>query len=191
LLIPSLNGGFIWADDILNTRNGLQFSVGFLGSVDGVAADTSFLQTTVGGKAIISPIDGLRLIGRGALGVTYVDSIDSLPPSLRFYTGGDNSIRGYKYKSLGTKDNSGTVIGGRYLMVGSIEVEKVVKDYWSVAGFWDVGSATDDLQLEFYQGVGVGVRIRLPFGQIRVDLASAVTEDGNPLRLHLAVGGDL
>ena len=191
LLIPSLNGGFIWADDVLNTKNGLQFSVGFLGSVDGVAADTSFLQTTVGGKAIISPIDGLRLIGRGALGLTYVDSIDSLPPSLRFYTGGDNSIRGYKYKSLGTKDNSGTVIGGRYLMVGSIEVEKVVKDYWSVAGFWDVGSATDDLQLEFYQGVGVGVRIRLPFGQIRVDLASAVTEDGNPLRLHLAVGGDL
>ncbi|MBW1635244.1 MAG: outer membrane protein assembly factor [Deltaproteobacteria bacterium] len=191
LLIPSLNGGFIWADDILNTKNGLQASVGLLGSVDGVAADASFFQVTVGGKAIISPTEKFRLIGRGSLGATYVDSIDSLPPSLRFYTGGDSSIRGYKYKSIGTRDESGTVIGGRYLVVGSIEAERIVKDYWSVAGFWDVGSATDDLQLDFYQGIGVGVRIRLPFGQIRLDLASAITEDGNPLRLHLTVGGDL
>ena len=191
LLIPSLNGGFILADDILNTRNGLQVSAGLLGSVFGVAADASFLQATVGGKAILSPVKKFRLIGRGSLGATFVDSIDSLPPSLRFYTGGDSSIRGYKYKSLGTEDNSGTVIGGRYLVVGSIEVERIIKEYWSVAGFWDVGSATDDLQLDFNQGVGVGIRIRLPFGQIRLDLASAITEDGKPLRLHLAVGGDL
>ena len=191
LLIPSLNGGFIFTDNILNTKNGLQAAIGFLGSVEGFLADATFLQTTLSGKAIISPFEQWRFIGRGSLGVTWVDSIDSLPPSLRFYTGGDSSIRGYKYKSIGTEDASGTVIGGRYLVVGSIEVEKIIKDYWSAAAFWDVGSATDDLELDFFQGVGVGVRIRLPFGQIRLDLASAVTEEGNPLRVHLTVGGDL
>ncbi len=191
LLIPSLNGGFIFSDDILNTKNGMQAAVGLLGSVEGLLADATFLQTTLSGKAIISPFKQWRFIGRGSLGVTWVDSIDSLPPSLRFYTGGDSSIRGYKYKSIGTEDDSGTVIGGRYLIVGSIEAEKIIKDYWSAAVFWDVGSATDDLELDFSQGVGVGVRIRLPFGQIRLDLASAVTEDGNPLRVHLTVGGDL
>ncbi len=191
LLIPSLNGGFIFTDDILNTKNGLQAAVGLLGSVEGLLADATFLQTTLSGKAIISPFEQWRFIGRGSLGVTWVDSIDSLPPSLRFYTGGDSSIRGYKYKSIGTEDDSGTVIGGRYLVVGSIEAEKIIKDYWSAAVFWDVGSATDDLELDFFQGVGVGVRIRLPFGQIRLDLASAVTEEGNPLRVHLTVGGDL
>ncbi len=191
LLIPSLNGGFIFADDILNTKNGLQAAVGLLGSVEGLLADATFLQTTLSGKAIISPFEQWRFIGRGSLGVTWVDSIDSLPPSLRFYTGGDSSIRGYKYKSIGTEDDSGTVIGGRYLVVGSIEAEKIIKDYWSAALFWDVGSATDNLELDFFQGVGVGVRIRLPFGQIRLDLASAVTEEGNPLRVHLTVGGDL
>ena len=191
LLIPSLNGGYILADDILNTKNGLQAAIGFLGAVEGILADATFLQATVSGKAIISPFDQWRLLGRGSLGSTFVDAIDSLPPSLRFYTGGDSSIRGYKYKSIGTEDDSGTVIGGRYLVVGSVELERIVAEYWSVAGFWDVGSATDDLDLDFYQGAGVGVRFRLPFGQVRLDVASAITEDGQPFRLHLTVGADL
>jgi translocation and assembly module TamA len=191
LLIPSLKGGFILADDILDTKMGMQASIEILGAAEGFLADATFLQITVSGKAILSPFDRWRLIGRGSLGATIVDSIDSLPPSLRFYTGGDSSIRGYKYKSIGTKDSSGAVIGGRYLVVGSVELERRFSDHWSCAGFWDVGSATDDLRLDFFQGAGLGVRFRLPFGQIRLDLASAVSEDGYPMRIHFTVGGDL
>lgn len=190
LVLPSLNAGLVLADDILNTRNGLQVAMGVLGSVDGLISDTNFIQATAGGKIIASPFTSLRLIGRGQLGATWVDDIDSLPPSLRFYTGGDNSIRGYSYKSIGTEDSTGTVIGGRYLVVSSIEMEKILGRFWSLAAFWDVGTATDDLSLDFYQGAGGGVRFRLPFGQIRLDLASAVTRSGSPLRLHFTVGGD-
>ncbi len=191
LLVPSVKAGKVWADNILNTKNGLQLSVGFLGAVEGFISDTSFLQATVNGKTIISPIKNWRVIGRGTLGATLVDSIDSLPPSLRFYTGGDSSVRGYAYKSIGTKDSSGTVIGGRYLVVGSVELERIITETWSVATFWDVGTATNDLALGFSEGAGVGVRFRLPFGQIRLDLASAITEEGQPFRVHLTVGGDL
>ncbi len=190
LLVPSLNGGVIMADDILNTTKGLQASVEVLGAVEGIGSDAGFLQTTVSGKAIVTPFDNWRLIGRGAFGATLVDSIDSIPPSLRFYTGGDTSIRGYKYRSIGPVDDSGAVVGGRFLVVGSIEVERIIAKQWSVAAFWDGGSATDDLSLDFYQGVGTGVRFRLPFVQIRLDLAWAITEDDNPLRVHLTVGGD-
>ncbi len=191
LLVPSLKAGLVLADDVLFTKNGLQASVGFIGGIDGLVSDVNFLQATINGKAIISPFTDWRLIGRGALGATLVDSIDSLPPSLRFYTGGDNTIRGYSYRSIGTEDSSGAVIGGRYLVVGSIELEHVVAENWSLATFWDAGTATDDLSLDFSQGVGAGVRFRLPFGQIRLDLASAVTEDGKPFHVHLTVGGDL
>ncbi len=191
LLVPSLKAGKIWADNVLNTKNGLQVSVGLLGAVEGFISDTSFLQATINGKSIVSPIKNWRVIGRGTLGATLVDSIDSLPPSLRFYTGGDSSVRGYAYKSIGTKDSSGAVIGGRYLVVGSIELERIITETWSVATFWDVGTATDDLALGFSQGAGVGVRFRLPFGQIRLDLASAISEEGHPFRVHLTVGGDL
>ena len=191
LLVPSLNIGFIAADDLLETKNGLQASLGFLGGVDGLVSDVNFLQATLNGKGVITPLDNWRLIGRGSLGATLVDSIDSLPPSLRFYTGGDTSIRGYRYKSIGTKDSSGAVIGGRYLVAGSIELERHVYKEWSVATFWDGGTATDDLSLNFFQGVGAGIRFRLPFGQIRFDVASAITEDDTPFRVHFTVGADL
>jgi translocation and assembly module TamA len=191
LFLPSVNGGMVFADDILNTRKGLQTSAGLIGSIDGFISDATFIQGTANGKIIYTPLQTVRLIGRGSVGVTLVDSIDSLPPSLRFYTGGDSSIRGYSYKSIGTEDASGTVVGGRYLVVGSIEVEKIVGQYWSLAAFWDVGNATDDLSLDFYQGAGLGIRFRLPFGQIRLDVASAITEPDDPVRLHLTVGGDL
>ena len=191
LLVPSLNIGFILADDILETKNGLQASLGFLGGVDGLVSDVSFLQASLNAKGVITPFEDWRLIGRGSLGATLVESIDALPPSLRFYTGGDTSIRGYRYKSIGTRDASGAVIGGRYLVVGSVELERHVYKQWSLAAFWDGGTATDDLSINFFQGVGAGLRFRLPFGQIRLDLASAVTEDDTPFRLHFNVGGDL
>ncbi len=191
LLVPSLKAGMVLADDVLFTRNGLQASVGFMGGIDGLVSDVNFLQASINGKAIVTPITDWRIIGRGSFGVTLVDSIDALPPSLRFYTGGDATVRGYGYKSIGPEDSSGTVIGGRYLVVGSVELERVVAGNWSLASFWDVGTATNDLSLDFSQGVGAGVRFRLPFGQVRLDLASAITEDGSPLRVHLTVGGDL
>lgn len=191
LLVPSLKAGMVLADDVLYTKNGLQASVGFLGAVKGVVSDVSFLQATINGKAIVSPFVDWRVIGRGSLGATLVDSIDALPPSLRFYTGGDSTIRGYSYKSIGTKDSSGTVIGGRYLVVGSIELERVITENWSLATFWDAGTATDDLSLDFSQGAGAGIRYRLPFGQVRLDVASGFTEEGSPFRVHLTVGGDL
>lgn len=191
LLVPSLNAGMVLADDVLYTKKGMQTSVNFLGGVDGFISDASFLQATINGKAIVTPLVNWRVIGRGSLGGTLVDSIDVLPPSLRFYTGGDTTVRGYGYKSIGTEDSSGTVIGGRYLVVGSVELERLVTRNWSLATFWDVGTATDDMSLDFSQGAGAGVRFRLPFGQVRLDLASAITEDGYPLRVHLNVGGDL
>ena len=191
LLLPSLNAGYIFADDILNTKQGLSTAVNLLGAYKGVVSDASFLQATVSGKAILTPLTQWKLIGRVTVGATLADSIDSLPPSLRYYAGGDSSIRGYDYKSIGTEDSSGTVIGGRYLIVESIEIERIINQYWSLATFWDVGTATDDLSLDFYQGAGAGIRFRLPFGQIRFDVASAISEDGNPFRVHLTVGGDL
>jgi translocation and assembly module TamA len=191
LLLPSLLGGMVFADDLLHTQNGLKIEAGALGGVKGVVSDVNFLQLTGSVKGIISPFANWRLLGRGSLGVNLVDDIDSLPPSLRFYTGGDNSIRGYRYKSIGTEDSAGEVVGGRYLVVGSVELERVFGRWWSLAAFWDAGTASDDLTVDFYQGVGAGLRFRLPFGQIRADLASAITEDGQPFRFHLSVGGDL
>ncbi len=191
LLMPGANLSLIWADNLLHTRNGLQVGVNLNGAAEAAGSDATFLQATGTGKLIFTPFDPWRLIGRGALGATLVDAIDDLPPSLRYYAGGDQSIRGFGYKELGTRDASGSVVGGRYLVVGSVELERLINERWSIAAFFDVGNAMDDVAIDFEKGAGMGCRFRLPFGQVRVDLASALSEDGYPLRLHLSVGGDL
>ncbi len=191
LVMPTYTGNVIWADDLLHTKYGIDLSVSVSGASEALMSDASFIKTVFNGKTIITLLPGLRFIGRGSFGTTLVDDINDLPPSLRFYAGGDQSIRGYGYKELGTKDSSGAVVGGRYLAILSGEIEKNITEVWSLAAFWDVGNATDDLNLDFEQGVGGGVRYRLPFGQVRLDVASAITEDGAPFRLHLTVGADL
>lgn len=191
LVMPGANLSLIWADNLLHTRNGLQVGVNLSSAAESAGSDATFLQATGNGKLIFTPFDPWRLIGRGTLGATLVDSIDDLPPSLRFYAGGDQSIRGYGYKELGTRDASGTVVGGRYLVVGSVELERLINEQWSLATFFDVGNAMDDVTIDFEQGAGMGVRFRLPFGQVRMDLASAISEEDYPVRLHLSVGGDL
>lgn len=191
LPVPHLNWSVVFADDFLHTRRGIFASAKLLGASEDLLGDTSFLQGLFSGKGILTPIETFRIIGRVSFGATLVDSIDDLPPSLRFYAGGDQSVRGYGYNDLGPKDSSGTVVGGRYLLFGSIEAEKIVSGNWSMAAFFDAGNAVDNLGDTIKEGVGIGVRYRLPFGQIRADLASAISEDDNPLRFHITLGGDL
>lgn len=192
LFVPSATIGLVFADDLINTKNGLRLFAEVRGALEGQLSDTNFFQWTVGGKALLTPFEKWRLSGRASLGMTMVDSFNrNIPPSLRFYAGGDNSIRGYSYRSIGPKDASGTVIGGKYLTVQSVELERMLGQSFGVASFWDVGTATNDLSLSFYQGAGVGLRVHMPFGEIRLDLASAISEPGTSLRVHFSVGGTL
>ncbi len=191
LLMPSGYWNLILAKDRVNTKNGIRLSATVKGADKTILSSTSFIQFRVSGKAILTPMDNWRILGRGTIGATTMESIDDLPPSLRFYAGGDQSVRGYGYKELGPEDSSGVVVGGRYLMEGSIEIERRLTSMWSMAAFYDVGNAFDDIDADLKHGAGVGVRMTLPFGQIRMDVASALSEDGYPLRVHLTVGADL
>ncbi len=191
LLIPSAYWNLIFAKDRINTQNGVRLTASIKGADDSVFSSTSFLQFRLNGKAIISPTEHWRFLGRGAFGATTMESINELPPSLRFYAGGDQSVRGYGYKKLGPEDSSGVVVGGRYLMEASIELERKITDMWSVAAFYDAGNAFDDINVDLKHGAGVGVRMMLPFGQIRLDVASALSEEDKPWRVHLSVGADL
>jgi translocation and assembly module TamA len=191
LLLPKGGWSMVSADNRMNVENGWRFSVEVTGAEKSLLSDATFLQAQGGVKGIWSPFEQWRLIGRFSLGATFVDSIDDLPPSLRFYAGGDQSVRGYAYKSIGTEDASGTVIGGRYLTVGSVEMERKINDLWSGALFYDTGQATDTLDVKLKNSVGFGGRITLPFGQIRIDVGFPLQQEDHFYYLHLNVGADL
>ncbi len=190
LLMPSLRGSYVIADNLINTLNGIQVSGSVRGATETIYSESTFMQFTGASKIVLSPLKDWRILGRGLIGVTLADELDDLPPTLRFYAGGDNSVRGYGYKEIGAEDDNGDVVGGRYTLVGSVEVEKNFSEYLAGAVFWDFGNATDEIEIEFSHGVGVGGRINLPFGQVKMDLATAISESGFPVRLHLSVGGE-
>ena len=190
LLVPTVSASYIIANDLLHTKKGIQLNGSLRGASETFFSDESFLQMTVSSKVVLSPFEKWRIIGRGLLGATLIDDLAHLPPTLRFYAGGDNSVRGYGYRGIGEKDSDGAIIGGLYTLVGSVELERSFSEYLAGAVFWDVGNATDKIEFDFSQGAGVGGRLNLPFGQVRLDLATAITESGFPVRLHLSVGGE-
>lgn len=191
LLIPSLLWSRIRADNRLYPSRGSSLALLLRGAADKIFSDTSFAQTRLDAKFIRPAGDNARWIARGDLGYSWVPEFSSLPASMRFFAGGDQSVRGYGYNTLGPTDDTGQVIGGKYLVVGSLEYEHTIKGRLSAAVFYDVGNALDDLSSPLAKGAGVGLRWRSPVGPIRLDVASALSREGRPWRIHISIGPDL
>jgi translocation and assembly module TamA len=191
LLMPGINWSHTWGRSLIHTLDGLRLDIGMRGASKQVVSDTNFFQLQGGIKGITPLGNHNRLIARGRLGATRTDEFHLLPSSVRFFAGGAQSVRGYAYQSLGPKDAAGKVVGGKYLMVGSVELEHSFNAQWGMALFYDGGNAIDNIEDKLERGAGFGVRWQSPVGPVRIDLASAVTRDGKPWRLHITIGPDL
>ena len=135
--------------------------------------------------------DNHQFVGRGDASYIFTDDFNKVPYNLRFFTGGDQSLRGFDYKSLSPEEN-GYKIGGQALGVGSLEYNYQFKDGWRAAVFSDFGNAYDkQFSNPTEYSVGVGIRWRSPIGPIRLDIASGISNDNNPIRLHFFIGPQL
>ncbi len=190
-LMPGASLSRVVADDRIFPNKGLRLAVSARGAYQGVVSDISFLQLTVQGKAVRRLWRNGRILLRGDAGATLASEVEVVPASLRFYAGGDQSVRGYDYQELGPVDENGKVIGGRYLLVGSVEYEHQLSDQWSAAAFFDIGNAFDEFEEPLEEGAGVGIRWRSPVGPVRLDVANAISKQGRPWRLHITIGPDL
>ncbi|MBZ4193552.1 MAG: autotransporter assembly complex protein TamA [Candidatus Contendobacter sp.] len=193
LLIPGVNWTRIDADDRLNPTRGLLFGFELRGAATELLSDTTFAQGALHLKGVYAFNEVSRIIARSDLGATMLEAnIDQLPTSLRFFAGGDASVRGYAYNSIGPTDAQGNVIGGKNLLVASLEYEHRVWDGWSLAAFVDSGDAFDGATPELKTGVGMGVRWRSPVGPVRLDFASGLDQPpGDTFRFSFSIGPDL
>jgi translocation and assembly module TamA len=190
LIMPGLRFSQRRVDDLVRPQKGFRYALETRGSTQALGAESNFLQFLGNGDLLIPLGAGFSLIPRTQVGATWQkDPLTDLPPSLRFYAGGDRSVRGYTYQSLGPKDASGNVVGGKNLFVGSLEVEYSITRNWSMAAFYDVGNAFNSLdELRLAQGAGLGVRYYTPAGPVRVDVARQINVDHPGYQLHISIG---
>jgi translocation and assembly module TamA len=185
-----LRADYIDVDDRLYPRRGIASSLELRGGMQGAGSDADFAQV----HARASWFKGLgadnRLILRGELGHTFTDAVVDLPPSLRFYAGGDRSIRGYDYREVGPRLGK-FGLGANNLITASSEFEHYFSEQWGGAVFVDTGSAFNGRTPDWRTGVGIGLRWRSPVGPLRVDLAHGLDHPDANFTLSLNFGADL
>ena len=176
---------FRTTDDLVLPRSGVLGTAEIGTSVPGLASET-FIRAR--GKVNWLIPFGLRtdLLVRSEAGVVLAESRQRVVSSFLFRTGGDQSIRGYAYESLGVPQGD-AIVGGRYLALGSVELTRWITNSLGAAVFVDVGDAFDDPDaFDAALGVGLGVRWRSPIGPFRADVAYG--ERTEKIRLHFSVG---
>ncbi|WP_047287918.1 MULTISPECIES: autotransporter assembly complex family protein [Pseudomonas] len=191
LLMPGLTYSYLRSDNRIDPHNGYRIQFDTKLAKEGVGSDTNLLYGTVLLKGLTTVWDNHRFLGRVQFGGSATNGYKSIPPSLRFFAGGDQSVRGYDYQTLSPENSEGDRIGGRYMVAGSVEYQYSIAEKWRIATFVDQGNSFNKLELpNLKTGVGVGVRWVSPVGPIRVDLAHAMNDDGG-IRLHFSMGPEL
>ena len=192
LLMPGVSFSYLRSDNRIDPHNGYRLQFDLQAAKEGLGSDTNLIHGNVLLKGLTTLGQNHRFLGRVQFGGSATNGYQqNIPPSLRFFAGGDQSVRGYDYQSLSPKNNQGDRIGGRYLVAGSAEYQYSVAEKWRLATFIDQGNSFNSLELPSLKtGVGIGVRWVSPVGPLRLDLARALDDDGG-FRLHFSMGPEL
>ncbi|QNH27152.1 outer membrane protein assembly factor [Xanthomonas theicola] len=193
LVYPQIEADYVGVDDRVFPRKGFSGNVGLRAGAQGLGSDASFTQAHMRLNWFQGLGDNSRLILRGEAGSTWTNALVAMPPSLRFFAGGDNSIRGYAFREVGprTAKPDRFALGAKHVLTGSAEYEHYFKGGpWGGAVFVDSGSAFDDTP-DWHTGVGVGVRWRSPVGPVRVDIAHGLNDPDSQFQLYLNIGANL
>ncbi|WP_349561356.1 autotransporter assembly complex family protein [Pseudoalteromonas sp. NFXS39] len=154
-------------------------------------SSTNILRLQLQNAWLTTFADRHMLFLRANLGAMLVDNINEVPLSLRFYAGGDQSVRGFAYESISPEDEKGRLIGGKYLMSGTVEYNYQFAEHWRAALFVDSGTATNDFTDRVEVGAGFGFRYLTPVGPVRIDHAWGLTKESKSTRLSITIGPEI
>jgi len=171
-------------------QRGYRLTAGAEGSHETMGAQANWLRVDGSARWLHGFSDARTLVLlRGELGVILTDDVDQVPLSRRFFTGGDQSVRGYGFESISPLDDLGEPSGGKYLNVASVELSRLLRTNWRLALFADAGRAYTENNGSWSRSVGFGVRYLTPLGQIRVDLGFPLQDpEADTFRIHFSIG---
>ncbi|MFS8136783.1 MAG: autotransporter assembly complex protein TamA [Thermomonas sp.] len=194
-VFPSLRAEYIDVDNRLAPRRGAGGTLTLRGGKGGSNGNAGFAQVHATAQWFHGLDADSRVLVRGELGHTFGNDLLELPPSLRYYAGGDRSVRGYGWHEIGPKvvigGGSNYYTGAKNVVTASIEYERYLFGPWGAAVFVDSGSAFNGRKPAMRTGVGIGLRWKSPVGPVRIDIAHGLDQPDSPITLHLNIGADL
>jgi len=191
MLIPGISFSKTKTSGGSMPKTGSKYSITFEVSDENIVSRARMYRIQTRTAWINSLGNNHRGIARVDLSANIVDSIYDVPPSIRFFAGGDNSLRGYDYESISPTDETGALIGAKYMATSSLEYQYRIKGEWWLATFVDVGDAWSSTP-ETKVGTGFGARWASPVGPIRFDLAWGLAKKSSEqFRFHFALGPEL
>lgn len=157
------------------------------GSPSSLGSGASFIQFSAQGERIFNLGQSWHLRVRGTIGASLIpdSQFSDLPASVRFFAGGDNSVRGYGLNELSPVDASGQSVGARNLMVGTTEFERDLPKNMRLAFFYDIGNAIDHFGDELKDSAGLGLRWHISVASLGLDVAQPISDHNRSPRLHL------
>ena len=181
------------SDNRINPTRGYKQSYKIQLGSQSLLSDTDMAITSADWKGLYSfgENDNHQFVGGLNVGYIFAKDFEKVPYNLRYFAGGDQSLRGFDYKSLSPTEY-GYKVGGQGLAVGSLEYNYQFKEGWRGAIFSDFGNAYDkSFSNDTQYSLGLGIRWKSPIGPIRIDVASGVSDPAHPIRLHFFIGSQL
>ena len=201
LLIPGISVASVPQGYLGEALFSRAFFAQLRGSTHVLGSNSDFLQLDVQSERVFDVSRKLHLLLRGEVGASLVARFSSLPGTVRFFAGGDRSVRGFGYNELSPvtvvldgdgnpkKDANGNIqtvkLGGKDLLTGTVELERDLPRNFGVAAFFDFGNAFDSFSDPIEYSVGLGIRFRLPVVTLGIDVAQPLSEPGLGPRLHI------
>jgi translocation and assembly module TamA len=185
LLVPGITFARLPPDFLGTNALPTGFRVEVLASTSELGSDTDFTRVDITDDHLFRLTDKWHVYVRGELGASVVGDFEELPASYRFFAGGDQSVRGYGYEELSPVDENGNKVGGRHLLTATIELQRNLPRNLVAAVFMDGGNAFNKFGDPLKYSVGVGLRYRLPFLSIGLDIAQSISDPDRGPRLHI------
>ncbi|MDD2900224.1 MAG: BamA/TamA family outer membrane protein, partial [Desulfuromonadaceae bacterium] len=193
LLLPGVRFADDRYDNPVRPRRGFHYALDLRGTHQLLGSDTALVQILAEGSHLLPLPWRLSLHTRLKGGTTVLsDTFRDIPPSLRFFAGGDQSVRGYSYQSLGPRDATGAITGGRQLLFGSLELEQALFKNWGVSVFYDTGNTFNSFSsVTLAKGAGVGLHYVTPVGALNLSIARPLAVENPKIHIHFTVGFEL
>ncbi|HVS75999.1 MAG TPA: BamA/TamA family outer membrane protein [Steroidobacteraceae bacterium] len=180
------------------------FQHGFFAEVRGsqgaFGSRANFLQIHMELERVLTLAPKWHLLLRDEFGATFASHFSEMPSVMRFYAGGEGSVRGFAYNDLSpTQDFCETFgagaaarlecvlhakAGGKDVITGSVEIDRDLPRNFGVAAFFDYGNAFNHFGTHLEYGAGLGFRVRLPVLTLGIDIGQPLSQSGKP-RLYI------